>query len=165
VIPDRPILRAAHASDAPALATLIRLCFAAHRVDPPPSALVETPASVAGQIVRGGGVVAEQPAGPAEPVGAVFLSLACCGRSARPGSISRALPCIRYGAGKGLARALIGADEAEARRGLPRLHLGTRLALSDNRRLFTACGFVECGLHAHPGYAAPTWVSLEKRLG
>jgi hypothetical protein len=47
---------------------------------------------------------------------------------------------------------------------MPRLHLGTRLVLADNRRLFASCGFVEIARHAHPGYAAPTWVEMEKRL-
>jgi hypothetical protein len=36
--------------------------------------------------------------------------------------------------------------------------------LTGNRRLFAACGFVEIARHAHPGYAAPTWVEMEKRL-
>lgn len=64
-----------------------------------------------------------------------------------------------------VARALIAAVEAEARQlGLSRLRLGVRLALMDNRRLFAACGFREAELHTHPGYAAPTWVSMEKHL-
>ena len=55
--------------------------------------------------------------------------------------------------------------EAVARRtGQPRVHLGTRLVLAANRRLFASCGFVEVALHAHPGYAAPTSVEMEKRL-
>jgi hypothetical protein len=48
--------------------------------------------------------------------------------------------------------------------GAARIHLSTRLPLIDNRKLFAACGFVETTLHAHPGYAAPTYVDLEKRL-
>jgi hypothetical protein len=47
---------------------------------------------------------------------------------------------------------------------LPRIHLSTRLVLLDNRRLFAACGFVETTCHAHPGYAEPTFVNMEKRL-
>jgi hypothetical protein len=45
------------------------------------------------------------------------------------------------------------------------MHLGTRLALEGNRRLFARFGFQEVARHAHPGYAAPTWVEMEKRLG
>ena len=66
---------------------------------------------------------------------------------------------------RGIARALVAAGEAEARRrGLPRIHLSTRLVLADNRRLFAACGLVESTQHAHPGYAVPTYVDMEKRL-
>ncbi|MBN8891819.1 MAG: GNAT family N-acetyltransferase, partial [Rhodospirillales bacterium] len=67
--------------------------------------------------------------------------------------------------GRGVARALVAAAEAAARaQGQPRLHLSTRLVLADNRRLFAACGFREAALHAHPGYAAPTYVDMEKSL-
>jgi GNAT superfamily N-acetyltransferase len=67
--------------------------------------------------------------------------------------------------GRGVARALMGAAEAEARRrALPRMLLSTRLALIDNRRLFAACGFRETAQHAHPGYAEPTFVDMEKGL-
>ena len=43
--------------------------------------------------------------------------------------------------------------------GLPRMHLSTRLVLSDNRHLFGSCGFVETTREAHPGYSAPTSVN------
>ena len=43
-------------------------------------------------------------------------------------------------------------------------YLSTRLVLLDNRRLFAACGFVETAREAHPGYAEPTLVNMEKRL-
>ena len=67
--------------------------------------------------------------------------------------------------GRGIARSLVAVVEEAARQtGAPRVHLGTRLVLTDNRRLFAACGFVEIARHAHPGYAAPTWVEMEKRL-
>ena len=67
---------------------------------------------------------------------------------------------------RGVARALMTAAETVARGvGLPRLILSTRLALLDNRRLFTACGFVETAREAHPGYAEPTFVNMAKTLG
>ena len=67
--------------------------------------------------------------------------------------------------GRGIAKALVSAAEAAARQaGLPRIHLSTRLVLIDNRRLFASCGFVETTRHAHPGYAEPTFVNMEKRL-
>jgi hypothetical protein len=48
--------------------------------------------------------------------------------------------------------------------GLPRINLSTRIPLLDNRRLFAACGFIETTHQAHPGYAEPTSVHMEKRL-
>lgn len=68
--------------------------------------------------------------------------------------------------GRGVATALVGVVEAAARSmGLARVHLSTRLVLLDNRRLFAACGFVETTREAHPGYALPTFVNMEKVLG
>ena len=82
-----------------------------------------------------------------------------CGRRLRR---SRCRPIRR----RGVARRLLGEAEAAARAlGLPRLHLGTRLVLADNRALFASCGFVEVGRHAHPGFAVATWVEMEKRVG
>ena len=67
--------------------------------------------------------------------------------------------------GRGVARAVVGAAEEEARaRRLPRLLLGTRLVLAGNRRLFAGLGFRETGLETHPGYDAPTSVRMEKAL-
>jgi N-acetylglutamate synthase-like GNAT family acetyltransferase len=67
--------------------------------------------------------------------------------------------------GRGIAKALLAATETAAQAmGLPRVHLSTRLALLDNRRLFAACGFVETTREAHPGYPEPTFVNMEKRL-
>jgi hypothetical protein len=40
-----------------------------------------------------------------------------------------------------------------------------RLALTENRRLFAASGFVAMTEAAHPGYARPTFAVMEKRLG
>jgi N-acetylglutamate synthase-like GNAT family acetyltransferase len=67
--------------------------------------------------------------------------------------------------GRAIARQLVAAAEAAAHAmQLPRIHLSTRLALIDNRRLFAACGFVETARQAHPGYAEPTFVDMEKWL-
>jgi len=67
--------------------------------------------------------------------------------------------------GWGLARLLVAAAaRAARRRGLPRLHVRVRLALTGNIRLFEACGFREIGRDAHAGHAAPTLARLEKRI-
>ena len=58
-----------------------------------------------------------------------------------------ALPAWR---GRGIARALLAAGEAEARRrGLKRMTLRVRLALGENQRLFAGFGFA-------PSARAPT---------
>ncbi len=149
-------IRAATPEDAAWIAALIRLAFAHQSVatDPPPSALLETAASVAAHFARGGGgaVAGGEAAALLWEAKAAALHL-------------RRLSVHPQHRGRGLARRLIGAAEAAARRcDLSLLCLSTRLALADNRRLFAACGFVETARHAHPGYAAPTYVDMEKRL-
>jgi predicted N-acetyltransferase YhbS len=143
-------------ADAAPVAALIRAAFAPLQIDPPPSALGETAESVAAQLRAGGGAAAEiagRLAGAVlwqEREGALYL-----GRLAVDSRYRR----------RGIARGLIAAAEAEARRrGLARLTVATRLALTDNRRLFAACGFRETAVHAHEGYAHPTFVVLERVL-
>ncbi|HTC10339.1 MAG TPA: GNAT family N-acetyltransferase [Acetobacteraceae bacterium] len=151
-------LRPMAAADCAAVATLIRAAFAAQgvRTDPLPSALRETAETVAAHLAAGGGAVA------------------CAGRwivgsvlwEPQDGGLYLERLAIDPGWRRnGIARALVAATETAARAGgHARIHLGTRLVLLDNRRLFVSCGFVETAQHAHPGYAAPTWVEMEKRL-
>jgi GNAT superfamily N-acetyltransferase len=146
-------------SDASAVAILIRTAFAAQSVvtDPLPSALRVTAADVAEHLRTGGGAVAEVQgalAGAAlwaETDAGLYLSRLAVGPARRR---------------RGIARALVAAAEQAARAmGLSCVHLSTRLVLLDNRRLFAACGFVETTRQAHPGYAEPTFVNMEKRFG
>jgi GNAT superfamily N-acetyltransferase len=151
-------LRALASADAAVAAALIRAAFAemSAPVDPPPSALRKTAESVAGTIASGGGACAH--AGEAL-VGVVLWAEKDAGLYVTRLSVR---PDWR---GRGIARALMGMAEAEARRrALPRMHLSTRLVLADNRRLFAACGFEERQKHAHPGYSKPTFVHMEKLL-
>ncbi len=154
------VFRALGADDAAAAALVIRSAFASQSVatDPPPSALKETTESVTASLAapHQGGIGAWTGATLA---GCVMWQVQA--RGLYLGRLSVA-PAFRR---RGLAPLLVEAAEAEARRqGLPRLLLSTRLVLADNRRLFARCGFVEAQHHAHPGYAHPTFVDMEKSL-
>jgi predicted N-acetyltransferase YhbS len=151
-------LRPIDAQDVAAIATLIRTAFAAQSVvtDPPPSALHVTEADITTHLCQGTGVVAE--AG-GDLVGSALWN------EHKDGLYLGRLAVAPAWRRRGIARALILAAEMATRKaGLPRLYLSTRLVLLDNRRLFAACGFVETAREAHPGYAEPTFVNLEKRL-
>ena len=146
-------------SDSDAVAALIRQAFAAQAVatDPLPSALRVSGADVVAHLQRGGGgavaLVDDVLAGSAlweEKDGGLYLSRVAVA------------PAYRQ---RGIGRALVGSAEAAARaKRLPRMFLATRLVLADNRRLFAACGFVETERTAHPGYDAPTSVTMVKVL-
>lgn len=140
------------------MAGLIRTTFGAidPPLAPPPSAIRETAESVATQIEAGGGMVA---LAEGTLVGAVLWG-------ERDGGLYFGrLSVTAAWRRKGVARALVMAAEAAARaRGFTRMHLGVRLALAGNRRLFASLGFCETVLHAHEGFDAPTWVEMEKHL-
>jgi GNAT superfamily N-acetyltransferase len=148
------------AGDAAAVAALVRTAFAAQAVatDPPASALLLGAEDVLAHLRSGGG-------GAVARDGARIVGSALW--SSQDGGLYVARVAVDPGwRRRGVARRLLAAAEDAAHAlGLPRLHLGTRLVLTDNRALFAACGFVEVSRHAHPGYAEPTWVAMEKRLG
>jgi GNAT superfamily N-acetyltransferase len=149
------------AADAPAVVVAIHAAFRAQSVetDPPSGALREDAASVAAQIAAGGGAGVEV---AGEGLVAAVLWEEKDGDALYLGRLG-VLPGWRR---RGLARALVLAAEAEARRrGLARVTLSVRLVLEDNRRLFESCGFVETARTCHPGYAEPTSATMEKRLG
>lgn len=144
--------------DADAVAALITRAFAAQpvRVDPPASALRVTGADVRAALQDGGGAGAFT---------ATLLTGAVLWAEKDGGLYVSRLSVAPEMRGRGIApRLLAAAEDAAWAMGLPRLHLGTRLALEGNRRLFVRFGFREVAFHAHPGYAAPTWVAMEKLL-
>ena len=152
------LLRPLVADDAPAAAALIRRAFGVQSVptDPPSSALRETADTIADAIRGGGGACM---AGADGLIGVVIWA------EQDGGLYFGRLAVDPAWCGKGVARTLIEAVEAEARRRkLSRVHLSTRLVLLDNRRLFAARGFRETELRTHPGYSAPTFVVMEKFL-
>jgi len=154
----QPVVRPLCRSDAPVAAALIRTAFAVQPVvlDPPASGLGITAEGLAAHLSLAGGAVAES---SSRMVGIVLWEpddgVLHVSRLAVDPEMRR----------RGIARALLAAaDVAAQQHGFARLRLGTRLALAGNRKLFAGCGFVEVALHAHPGYAEPTWVEMEKRL-
>ena len=151
-------MRHATAADAAAMAELIRTAFAqqSRPTNPPSSALEETAESIAADLERGGGAVVEVRGTIVAAVlwfeedGSLYVGRLAVHPSARR---------------RGLARTLMAEAAREARRrGLTRMHLGVRLGLEDNRRLFASCGFVEVSRHSHAGFSEPTWVRMERRL-
>jgi predicted N-acetyltransferase YhbS len=153
-------VRPAIAADAALLSDLIVAAFSAYPVslNPPSSALKESPDAIRAKFADHGAAIAEI---GGSAVGCVLFTpedaaTLYLGRLA-------VLPSWR---GRGIARALIAFVESEARRrGLSRVRLSVRIALPDNQRLFKACGFAETGREAHPGFAEPTQIHMEKRLG
>jgi ribosomal protein S18 acetylase RimI-like enzyme len=140
------------------MADLIRLAFSLQSVPtrPPSSALRETLATVAAELARGGGAVVET---GGTLVGAVLWREE--EQSLYVGRLS-VHPAHRR---RGIARVLMDEAEREARRrGLTRMHLGVRLELDDNRRLFESCGFVEVSRQSHAGFSEPTSMTMERRL-
>jgi ribosomal protein S18 acetylase RimI-like enzyme len=153
------MLRPITPNDAAAVAGLVRAAFAVQSVptDPPASALRLTAMDVGVHLAAGGGGMVVEEEG-------VIVASIMWSQEDRRFYIARlaVAPAWRR---RGHARALLAVAEVAARAaGLSRLHLGTRLALLDNRRLFAEAGFVEVARHAHPGYAESTWVAMEKRL-
>ena len=160
--PSEGVARAMRAADADSVAALIGAAFAAQPValDPPPSALGVAAGDVAAHLARAGcgGAVIER---DGRVVGCVVWEREEAG-GLHVSRLAVAPTCRR----EGIGRALLASAEAAARgAGLAWLRLGTRLALSGNRRLFATSGFVETAYHTHPGYPGPTWVEMTKRLG
>jgi GNAT superfamily N-acetyltransferase len=83
------------------------------------------------------------------------------GRSIYLGKLA-VLPHLR---GRGVGRLLVQAVEDYARRsGRIVLELETRIELIENHRIFESYGFRKVEEKAHPGYARPTSISMEKRF-
>ena len=151
-------LRLATAADAAVIADLVRLAFSTQsaQTNPPSSALKETPASITHELAVGGGAVVLE--------GDVMVGVVLWREEERSLYVGRLAvdPAQRR---RGIARMLMVEAEREARRrGLKRMHLGVRLPLEDNRRLFLSCGFVDAEFLSHEGFSEPTWVRMEKRL-
>jgi predicted N-acetyltransferase YhbS len=145
-------------SESAAIADIIIEAFSVYRgwLNPQPSALLETAATIAEKLrvercllAEIGGVLVGCVMYKPEDVGVYLGRLAV-------------LPSYRR---RGIALALVGAVEAEARRlRAESISLEVRVALLGNQRLFTDLGFVEVARHAHPGFSEPTSIEMRKRL-
>jgi ribosomal protein S18 acetylase RimI-like enzyme len=156
---DTVVLRAATAADAAAVARTIAAAFEQYRgkLVPESGAFRETAEAIAAELANGAGAII------AERNGAV---LGCVIVQEMEGDLYfgrlSVLPAAR---GLGLARRLIAAVEAEARRrGLPGVRLGVRVVLTDNQRLFASLGYLETSREPHPGFAYPTSINMRKAL-
>jgi predicted N-acetyltransferase YhbS len=139
-------IRPARADEAAAIVSLMHLAFAQYEgvLVPRSGAMDETLATVAARLRDESCLVAL--AGQAV-VGCVFYKPR--GAAIYFGRLA-VLPERR---GQGLARRLIAA-----------VTLGVRIALPENVALFTALGYREVGREAHPGFNAPTSITMEKRI-
>lgn len=156
---DTLVLRPATSADARVLAATIAAGFAQYRgrLVPESGAFRETADGIAAELGKGAGAILAERNGTV--VGCVMTRT--MDGDLYFGRLS-VLPAAR---GIGVARRLIDAVEAEARRrGLPGVRLGVRIALPDNQRLFAAMGYRETGREAHPGFDHPTSINMRKAL-
>lgn len=156
---DSSVLRPATVSDAAAIATTIAASFAQYRgkLVPESGAFRETTGGISAELNKGAAAIVAERNG--EMLGCVLMEEV--EGDLYFGRLS-VLPSAR---GLGLARRLIDAVEAEARRrGLSGVRLGVRVVLTENQRLFTALGYRETSREAHPGFDHPTSINMRKPL-
>ena len=156
---DLLVLRPAIVSDAASVAATIAAAFEQYRgrLKPESGAFRETAKGIAQELRKGAGAIVAERNG--RVVGCVMTKMLegdlYFGRLA-------VLPQER---GTGVARRLIEAVEADARRrGLPGVQLGVRIVLTDNQKLFAALGYVEISRESHPGFDYPTSINMRKAL-
>jgi len=130
--------------------------FMEGQIDPPSSAHRLTVTDMAAQA-GSGAVWGVEDAG--RPVGCLFA------RAQGDALYIGKLAVAETHRGRGLARRLVAAAEAEARaRALPWLELQTRIELTENHAAFARLGFAKTGETAHPGYDRPTSITMRRRL-
>jgi ribosomal protein S18 acetylase RimI-like enzyme len=150
------LVREATEGEAEALAALLRAAFEEYRgrLDPPSGAHAETAETVRGHLKTARAILAF--AGQVL-VGCAFL------RPEEGRLYVFRLAVLPAHRGRGLGRALLRHAEQEARaRGLPRVHLGVRMALARQVALYESLGYRRVAEGTHAGYAAPTYLVFQK---
>jgi GNAT superfamily N-acetyltransferase len=153
-----PTVREAHVGDADLLRSLLRRAFGEYegRLEPPSGVHAETSSSLGERVRRGGALVCET---GTVAVGCAFYE---------PGA--GFLYVGRFGVipehrGTGIGALLLEAAERRAAYyGFTRVRLNVRIPLEGLRAYYEAHGYAPIASHAHAGYAAPTYVEMEKAL-
>nr|CAD6428197.1 N-acetyltransferase [Rhizobium sp. Q54] len=138
---------------------LIRASFAYMEgvVDPPSSAHLLTPASLA-QKARN--EIAFAAICESALAGCIFCRIETS--SLYVGKLA-VIPGLQ---GKGLGRRLMArAEDIAMEKGLPALRIETRIELTDNHALFTHWGFEKIAENAHAGFDRTTSIEMRKLLG
>lgn len=154
--PDITVIPAQPWHDWDALHALVHRAFAGMdgRIDPPSSLHRMTPADLARDAQAGAAFLAHD--------GRKLTGCVSCQQQPDALAIGK-LAVDPERQGLGIGRALITACVAEANaRKLPRLRLQTRVELIENHRTFMHLGFTEVARTAHPGYARPTSITMER---
>jgi predicted N-acetyltransferase YhbS len=154
---DTVVVRTAAAADAASLAATIAAAFEQYRgrLTPESGSFRETADTIRRELAAGSSaIIAEQ---DGAPLGCVMIKPV--DRDLYFGRLA-VIPSAR---GRGIARRLVRAVEAEAaRRGLAGVRLGVRIMLTENQRLFAALGYVETAREAHAGFDHPTSITMRK---
>lgn len=157
------MIRLATPDDVSILLGLIHGSFGQYAaVNPQPSSLRETLASITERLSRQTAFVAEI---SAVPVGCVFCYPK--GPDGEQGELYfgrlAVLPSHRR---QGIAGRLVGAVEQLGHvHGYQRVTLGVRIAFEGNVRLFHSLGYEIYGHGTHAGFEEPTWFKMMKELG
>lgn len=156
-------LRTATPSDARAIVDVLHRAFEEYRgaLQPPSGAHTESESSVFGLLTgEEMAFVAEATSG--ELFGCVFYR-------PHPSQTDlyylHRLAVIPEARGQGIASALIQAvEDAAIQAGRDYVSLGVRIVLTENRAYYLKRGYYPIAYAAHSGYAAPTYVTMRKRV-
>lgn len=156
------LIRPAALEEAPVITELLRTAFAEYKgkLDPPSGAHSESVETVRGLLRSESSFVAIL---DGEMVGVVFFR--AHSDHAYEVYLHR-LAVLPHARRYGIGRALIDAVEQSAREmGADWVTLNVRIALPANRIYYLNRGYRVTGFAAHPGYSAPTYAMMRKRVG